>query len=341
MDLLTIRENLQDYLLQELPGFNGPATLVQLTGGQSNPTFKLTTADHAYVVRCKPPGEILESAHAVDREFRYLSALATTAVPVPRVYHLCEDPEVIGCMFYIMDFVPGTVFRDPALPGLSLECRRKVYDEMARVLAVINEVDVVELGLVKPGSRSENPLLRQVKRWDKQYLAARTEDIAEMQVLAAWLYDNVPEGPRDSRLVHGDFRMDNLIFCPESLCITSVLDWELSAAGEPFTDLAYQIMQRYFHRDWPIPGLADLDIDSIGIPSQEEFIRQYLRRAPAQSIDDWPFYLALSFFRFASICQGVKHRAIQGNASGGDAFVVGEMVKPLAGMGVRAFREVL
>lgn len=341
MDLLTIREKLQDYLLQELPGFRGPATLVQLTGGQSNPTFKLATEDHTYVVRCKPPGEILESAHAVDREFRYLSALSTTAVPVPRVYLLCEDVEVIGCIFYIMDFVPGTVFRDPALPGLSPECRQEVYGEMARVLAVINEVDVVELGLVKSGTRSENPLLRQIRRWDKQYLAAKTEEIAEMQALATWLYDNLPEEPRGSRLVHGDFRMDNLIFCPERLCIISVLDWELAAAGEPFTDLAYQVMQRYFHRDWPIPGLAGLDVGATGIPSQDEFIRQYLKQGAVQSIDNWPFYLALSFFRFASICQGVKYRAIQGNASGAEAFRVGEMVKPLADMGVRAFQGTL
>lgn len=338
MESAALQKALEDYLPDHIPGFSGPARLAQLTGGQSNPSFRLSTRDHEYVVRCKPAGEILESAHAVDREFRYLDALANTAVPVPRVHHLCEDPAVTGSIFYVMDFTAGTVFRDPALPDLTMEKRGQVYAEMARVLAAIHDVDAVALGLAKSRAGGENPLLRQVRRWDKQYTAAKTDDIPEMAQLSAWLFDNIPGAPRSNQLVHGDFRMDNLIFCPDNLRIISVLDWELSSAGEPLTDLAYQIMQRAFHRDWPIPGLSELKVDELGIPSADDFVDQYLRHSDLKSINNWTFYLALAFFRFASICQGVKHRALQGNASAENAAQVGAMTAPLARLGVEVIR---
>lgn len=326
------------YLTPRVEGFAGPLAARKFSDGQSNPTFLLETPARKYVLRRKPPGQLLKSAHAVDREFRVLSALAGSDVPVPRVYHLCEDESVIGSMFYLMEFLEGRVFWDPALPELTPAERRVVYDEMNRVLAAIHSVDLDARGLAdygKPGNYFE----RQVSRWSQQYQSSQTETLPAMDALMDWLPAHLP--PDDGRvsLIHGDYRIDNLMFAPDRLEVIAVFDWELSTLGHPVADLAYQVMQRYMGRDWQIKGLAGLDTEALGIPSEQRYVADYCRRMGLPGIDHWPFYLAFSFFRFAAICQGVKHRALTGNASSRDAAGVGAMAAPLAELGWRVARQ--
>lgn len=325
-------EVLEPYLAKHVEGFQGPVTARKFSDGQSNPTYLLETPGKRYVLRRKPPGELLKSAHAVDREYKVLSALADTDVPVPRVYHLCEDESVIGSMFYVMAFLEGRVFWDPALPDMDRDERRQVYHEMNRVLAAIHSVDLEARGLQDYG-RPGNYFERQLGRWTKQYRASETETIPAMDALMDWLPEQMP--PDDGRvsLIHGDYRIDNLMFAPDRLEVVAVFDWELSTLGHPIADLAYQVMQRYMGRDWQIQGLAGLDIEALGIPGEDEYVAEYCRRMGIKGIDNWPFYLAFSFFRFAAICQGVRHRALQGNASSTDAEAVGAMARPLAELG--------
>jgi aminoglycoside phosphotransferase (APT) family kinase protein len=323
---------LESYLPTHIEGFEGPIRAKKFSEGQSNPTFLLTTPNRRYVLRRKPPGQLLKSAHAVDREYRVLSALADTEVPVPRVYHLCEDESVIGSMFYVMEFVDGRIFWDPALPDLAPDERSQVYQEMNRVLAAIHSVDLKATGLEDFG-RSGNYFERQVGRWTKQYRAAETDSIPEMDALIDWLPAHMPGDDDVTSLIHGDYRIDNLMFAPDSLEVVAVFDWELSTLGHPIADLAYQMMQRYMGRDWQIRGLAGLDTEQLGIPGEGEYIDQYCRRMGWQGIDNWSFYLAFSFFRFAAICQGVKKRALDGNASSDEAEGVGAMAEPLAKLG--------
>jgi aminoglycoside phosphotransferase (APT) family kinase protein len=272
---------------------------------------------------------LLKSAHAVDREFRVISALADSEVPVAAGYHLCEDDDVIGSMFYIMSFVDGRIFWNPMLPESSNEERAAIYDEMNRVLVALHSVDIDEVGLSdygKPGNYFE----RQVGRWTKQYLAAETETIEPMEALMRWLPEHMPADDGQVALVHGDYRLDNMIFHPTESRILAIVDWELSTLGHPFADLAYQCMQWHLPNTGISRGLADIDRNAIGIPTEAEYVEAYCRRTGREGISDWTFCLAFSFFRLASIVQGVFKRALDGNASNTQAMQMGKMARPLA-----------
>lgn len=324
--------NLENYLERHLADFSGPLTVEKFSNGQSNPTFLLTTPGRRYVLRSKPPGQLLKSAHAVDREFRVQSTLALTDVPVAEVYHLCQDETIIGAMFYVMDYLDGRIFWDPALPGLSRQERGQIYEQMNKTLAAIHCVDLQASGLDDYGKPGDY-FARQLSRWTKQYRASQTETLPAMENLIVWLEENLPEEDEQVSLIHGDYRLDNLMFAPDRLEVIGVFDWELSTLGHPIADLSYQIMQRSMGRDWHIKGLAGLNLSDLGIPSESEYIDTYCRHTGQGAIDNWPFYLSFSFFRFAAICQGVKSRAQQGNASSEDAEKVGKMAQPLAELG--------
>lgn len=323
---------LEAYLASHIEGFRGPVEASAFSEGQSNPTFLLTTPERKYVLRKKPPGTLLKSAHAVDREFRVQRALWDTDVPVAQVLHLCENEEVLGTIFYVMEFSDGRIFWDPALPNMTPPDRALVYDEMNRVLAAIHSIDLDATGLTNFG-RPNAYFERQLLRWREQYGAAETEDIPAMAVLANWLEANLPEDDGQCTLVHGDYRIDNLMFDPDRLAIIAVFDWELSTLGHPLADLAYQVMQRSMGRDWHLRGIAGLDINALGIPSEDEYVTAYCRRRNITQLDDWTFAKAFAFFRFAAICQGVKKRALDGIAASPDASRVGAMARPLADLG--------
>ncbi|SEO93630.1 Predicted kinase, aminoglycoside phosphotransferase (APT) family [Salinihabitans flavidus] len=307
-------EAVSGWLRAHLPGFEGPLEAEKFAGGQSNPTFLLRTPARNYVLRRKPPGVLLKSAHAVDREFRVQKALADTDVPVAEMLVLCEDDSVIGSAFYVMAHVEGRNFEDPRLPDLTSETRGRIVEEMSRVLAAIHAVDLSTVGLDDYGPAG-NYFERQIGRWTKQYRASETEAVADMDALIDWLAANTPPDDGRRTLVHGDFRLDNLLFHPERPECVAVLDWELSTTGHPFADLAGVIMQ------WQMPpgaegrGLAGVDRAALGLPSDDAFIESYCRRAGIERIPPFGFYLAFSFFRMAAILQGVKKRALDGNAS--------------------------
>jgi aminoglycoside phosphotransferase (APT) family kinase protein len=328
------------YLEAALPGFEGPVSAQKTPTGQSNPTFILTAPSGRYVLRKKPPGQLLKSAHQVDREYRVMKALEGTDVPVPRMLLLCEDDGVIGTAFYVMAFVDGTVFWDPALPELSNRQRAKVYDEQNRALAALHSVDPARVGLADFG-RAGSYFARQRDRWSRQYRASETERIEDMETLIAWLEKNEPPDDGRSSLVHGDYRIDNMIFAPDGSKLRAIIDWELSTIGHPFSDLAYQCMQ------WRLPsardalrGLAGIDRAALGIPTEAEYVAKYCERMGLAEIPHWSFCLAFSFFRLAAIAQGVKKRALEGNASNPDrARQTGAIVPLLARMGVGVIQE--
>lgn len=322
---------LADYLALKVPGFIGPVTATKFSGGQSNPTFRLTTINKSYVLRRQPPGKLLKSAHAVDREYKVLAALENSGVPVAKVYHLCEDTSLIGSMFYIMEYVEGRVFWNSALPDIdSPATRSQMYQNMVEVLATLHSVDIEKVGLSdygKPGNYYE----RQFSRWSKQYKLSETHDIPEMDQLIAWLEQHLPEDDGKVSLVHGDYRMDNLMFHPTKPAIVAVLDWELSTLGHPYADLAYQCMQlRLPENVGKATGLGGIDRAPLGIPEEQEYVDAYCKLVGIDKIDNWNFYLAFSFFRLAAIAQGVAKRAEEGNASNKEAQAVGAIVKPLA-----------
>ena len=302
------------WLTDHLDGFEGPITAEKFPGGQSNPTFLLKTPTRDYVLRRKPPGTLLKSAHAVDREFRVQTALADTDVPVARMHVLCDNDDVIGSMFYVMDRVDGRNFDDPRLPDLTNNERAAVFDQMNAVLAAIHSVDIDTVGLSDYGPDG-NYFERQVGRWTKQYRASETETVADMDALIDWLAANMPEDDGKRTLVHGDYRLDNLLFAKDSTDCIAVLDWELSTIGHPYADLAAVIMQ------WQMPpggsgrGLQGVDRAALGIPSDADFIEAYCRRTGTPGIQGFNFYLAFCFFRMAAIIQGVLKRALDGNAS--------------------------
>ncbi len=302
------------WLTDNLDGFKGPIEATKFDVGQSNPTFRLDTPSGQYVLRRKPPGVLLKSAHAVDREFRVQKALAGSDVPVAQMHLLCEDDAVIGSAFYVMDYVVGRNFDDPRLPGLDQAARGAVIDDMGRVLAAIHTVDIAAVGLTDYGPEG-NYFERQVGRWTKQYKASETETIPAMDALATWLGANIPADDGKRTLVHGDFRLDNMLFAPDRSEVVAVLDWELSTIGHPYADLAAVIMQ------WQMPpgnegrGLAGVDRAALGLPTDQEFIAAYCARMGLPGIDKFGFYLAFCFFRMAAIIQGVKKRALDGNAS--------------------------
>ena len=325
---------LSRYLEAQLPDFKGPISAEKTPSGQSNPTFLLTSPSGRYVLRKKPPGQLLKSAHAVDREYRVMKGLEHTDVPVPRMLHLCEDDAVLGTAFFVMEFVDGTVFWNPALPELEKAQRTKVYDEENRALAALHLVDPAEVGLADFG-KAGSYFARQRDRWTKQYRASETGRLDDMETLIAWLEKN--EQPDDGRvsLVHGDYRLDNMIFANDGSHLLAVIDWELSTLGHPFSDLAYQCMQwRLPNRD-AMRGLADVDRTALGIPTEAEYIAKYCERVGIGAIPNWNYYLAFSFFRLAAIVQGVKKRGLEGNASNPEkARKSGEMVPVLAKMAV-------
>lgn len=329
-------KKLESWAKSRVDGFSGPIEASKITGGQSNPTYKLRTPSGAYVLRRKPPGVLLKSAHAVDREFRVQRALADTDVPVPRMYALCEDDHVIGSAFYIMEFLDGIAFDQPALPALPREARGAVMEAMNRALVAIHEVDVEAADLTDYGPPGHY-CQRQTDRWTKQFRATQTEALPDMNALIDWLQTNMPDDDGQRRLVHGDFRLDNLLFSADGSDIRAVLDWELSTIGHPYADLAAVIMQ------WSMPatregrGLAGVDRKAEGLWSDTQFIETYCARRGLSGIDDFNFYLAFSFFRMAAILQGVKKRGLDGNAADPDRAVrLGSYVPEFARAGLSA-----
>jgi aminoglycoside phosphotransferase (APT) family kinase protein len=337
---------LQAYLQSNLPGFEGPLAVEQFKGGQSNPTFKLVTPGASYVMRAKPGpvAKLLPSAHAIEREFTVMRALHPTGVPVPRMHLLCEDEGVIGRAFYVMEFVQGRVLWDQSLPDMDKPGRAAIYDEMNRVIAALHQVDVRTAGLAsygKPGNYFE----RQIARWSKQYLASITDPIPEMDRLMAWLPEHMPASAKDESqvsVVHGDYRMDNLVFHPSEPRVLAILDWELSTIGHPLADFSYHCMS------WHIPhtmsrGIGGLDITALGIPTEREYVRRYCERTgradPDAVMADWNFYMAYNLFRMAGILQGIAKRVVDGTASSAQAKVAAAGARPLAEMGWRIAQQ--
>jgi aminoglycoside phosphotransferase (APT) family kinase protein len=327
-------EKLTHYLEDHVSGFEGPVEAEKFAGGQSNPTFLLKARSGHYVLRRQPPGELLKSAHAVDREFRILTALRGTAVPVARPYHLCEDREVIGSMFYVMSFEDGRIFWDPALPELPQRERAVCYDAVIRTMAALHDVDVNTVGLADYG-RPGNYFERQIGVWTKQYRASETGRLDSMETLIEWLPKACPADAGRTTLVHGDFRFDNLMFEHDAYRVKAVLDWELSTLGNPLADLAYFCMCLRLPSDGNVLGLGGQDRAALGVPSEDEIVARYCALRGIEPIRDWHFYLAFSFFRLAAIVQGVKARALQGNASSTAALRVGGMAGILAEEAVR------
>jgi aminoglycoside phosphotransferase (APT) family kinase protein len=323
---------LEGYMSRHVEGFRGPMQVQQFKGGQSNPTFRLRAASGDYVMRRKPPGKLLPSAHAVDREYRVITALGKTAVPVPRTHALCTDESVIGSMFYVMEHVEGRVLWDPLLPDMAPGERGAVYNEMNRVIAALHSVDYSAAGLAdygKPG----NYFARQIDRWSKQYKASETERIEAMDRLIEWLPVNIPPGDETS-IVHGDFRLDNMVFHPTEPRVLAVLDWELSTLGHPMADFAYHAMAwRLSPREYR--GLRGADLAALGIPAEEEYVQMYLDRTgrPRPSAREWEFYIAFNLFRAAAIFQGVMARAVAGNAASAQAMETGKRARPTAEFG--------
>ena len=327
------------YLTKHLPDFEGPLSARKFEGGQSNPTFLLMTPQKNYVLRRKPPGVLLKSAHAVDREFRVQSALSGSDVPVAKMHLLCENDDVIGSMFYVMDHVDGRNFSDPTMQGVSNTDRAAVIADMNRVLAALHTVDPETVGLGDYGPPG-NYIERQVGRWSKQYKSSETKPVPAMDELMQALLDQMPEDDGQRTLVHGDYRIDNMIFEKDGTRCMAVLDWELSTIGHPFADLASVIMQ------WQMPagregrGLGGIDRKELGLPSDEEFIAQYCERRGLSGIDDFGFYLSFCFFRMAAIIQGVLKRALDGNASNPErAMKVGQYVPVFAEHGLKALKK--
>ena len=330
-DVETLDANvLGPYLETNVAGFSALRSVEKFVDGQSNPTFKVSAASGEYVLRRQPPGKLLKSAHAVDREYRVLAALADSDVPVAKVYHLCEDRGVIGSMFYIMEYCDGRIFWDSAIPEVGKTERTAIYDEMNRVLAALHQVDIEKAGLNdfgKPGSYFE----RQYERWSGQYRASELRPIAAMEALIGWLGENLPEEDGRVSLVHGDYRLDNMIFDASSPTVIALLDWELSTLGHPFADVGYQCMQlRMPAKIGNISGLRGRDLGELGIPTEEEYVARYCQRMNIDRIDNFGFYVAFSFFRLAAIVQGVAKRAVDGNASNKNAAQLGKFVQPMA-----------
>jgi aminoglycoside phosphotransferase (APT) family kinase protein len=303
---------LEHYLNKNVENFSGPLSIRQFEGGQSNPTFQLITPGRLYVLRKQPPGELLPSAHQVDREYRVMDALWETDVPVPKMFCLCEDTNVIGTKFYVMEMVEGRLFNETTMPTESKETRRAIYLDLARVLALLHKVDPSAVGLGEFG-RPGNYYERQIGRWSKQYIASKTEDIPAMENLMQWLPENIPANA-GSVVVHGDYRLGNVLIHPREPKIVAVLDWELSTLGDGLADLGY-LCQDYHGDAYNDEGLAGADLKTLGIPEEEEFVAEYCKYAGLNGIDNWSFYLIYNMFRSAGIIQGVYKRGLDGNAS--------------------------
>lgn len=321
---------LESYLRGHLPHFRGPLAIAKIEGGQSNPTYILDTPNTRYVLRKKPAGKLLPSAHAVEREYRVMHALREVGFPVPRMHLLCEDQNVIGTPFYLMAFVEGRHFIAQSLPSVAHWERGPLYDAMNDTIARLHSVDFAALGLGDYGKPS-NYLVRQIERWTKQYRASETETVTAMDRLIDWLPAHLPPG-EEVALVHGDFRLDNLLFHPTEPRVIAVLDWELSTLGDPLADFAYHCMS------WYIPpglfrGIAGLDLMALGIPDETQYVARYCERTGRDRIEHWDFYLAYNLFRFAAILQGIAGRVRDGTATAPDAAVTGSAARPIADLG--------
>lgn len=330
---------LADWLRAHVADFRGGVQLRALAGGQSNPTYAVEAGEHRWVLRRKPPGVLLASAHAVEREHRVMAALAGSAVPVPRMHALCEDAGVIGSTFVVMEHVPGRVFADPALPGLPRAERAAVYAAMAKTLAAIHAVDVAAAGLADHG-RPERYLSRQVERWTRQYRASQTEALPAMEALIDWLPARLPAAldAEPGTLVHGDYRIDNLIFHPTEPRVLAVIDWELSTLGHPLADLAYHLMAWRVTPD-EFRGLLGHDLAALGLPDEAAHLAQYQAHGGRAPGPHWGFVLVLNMFRMAAILQGILARALQGNAAAADARATGERARRMADAGWRLAQQ--
>ncbi len=323
---------LLDYLRAQVDGFRGPLNVEQFKGGQSNPTYRLTAGGVRYVMRSKPGpvAKLLPSAHAIDREYRVMKALHAVGIPVPRMLALCEDESIIGRAFFIMECVEGRVLWDQSLPGMTPAERHAIYDEMNRVMAALHAVDYHAVGLDGFG-RPGNYIARQIDRWCKQYRLSETEQVPAMDKLIEWLPHNIP-GNDETCVVHGDYRLDNLIFHPTEPRILAILDWELSTLGHPLADFSYHCMS------WRIPpgafrGIGGLDLPALGIPTEAQYIDAYVRRTGRAGIEHWDFYLAYNMFRLSAILQGIMKRALDGTAASEQAIDAGKRARPMAEMG--------
>jgi aminoglycoside phosphotransferase (APT) family kinase protein len=324
------RDALDRYLVAHLPGYRSPLDIRQFEGGQSNPTYFLSTPGDDYVLRKKPPGPLLPSAHQVDREYRVMTALKTSGVPVPPTYVMCADASVIGTAFFVMGCVDGRVFRQPHLPGVSPADRAAIYEDMADVLARLHGIDVASVGLGdygKPG----NYYARQIARWSQQYVAAKTGEIPAMDRLMEWLPRHIPPGD-EMAIVHGDYRVENLIFHPTEPRIVAIVDWELSTLGHPLADLAYNCLTYHLAPE-ALGRVEAADTDRRGIPDEATYVASYCRRTGRAGIASWHFYLAFSMFRLASILQGVYARGLQGNAASAYALQRGAAARQIAEQG--------
>jgi aminoglycoside phosphotransferase (APT) family kinase protein len=336
-DVIAVREDLRfdearlnEWLRAHVPGYRGPLTARQFDGGQSNPTYLLESSSARYVLRRKPPGVLMKSAHAVDREYRVLTALSSHGYPVPRPLALCDDVSVIGTMFYVMAFVPGRIFWDCTMPDLSREQRAAVFDSVNATLARLHSFDPDRIGLGDFG-RPGNYFARQIARWSQQYEASKDADIPEMERLIAWLPRAVPPDDGLSTLVHGDYSFHNVLIDPVEPCVVAVVDWELSTLGHPLGDLTYHMM------DWYRPAGVDLrgtlkgkDLRTLGIPTFDEYVARYCERTGLRVDGNFAFYRAFNLFRVAAILQGVAHRLRGGNAASSNAQEVTTRIRPLA-----------
>lgn len=314
-------QKLADYLGKHIEGFEPSMTVQQFEGGQSNPTYLLTSAGKRYVLRKKPPGKLLKSAHMVEREYRIMHALKDSPCPVPTMHVLCEDESIIGTTFFVMDYVEGRLIKDATLPGMDKKEQREIYMEMNRVLAALHSIKPEDYGLQdygKPGNYFE----RQIGRWTQQYLAAKTHEIDSMENLMTWLPKHMPDD-NTSGIVHGDYLLNNMMFDNQENKILAVFDWELSTLGHPLADLSYNCMPYYLNTT----GAPLKDLKDTGIPSEQEYLERYCENTGRSSIDNWNFYLAFSFFRYASIIQGVYKRGLDGNASSEQAKTLGEFAE--------------
>ena len=331
---------LEDFLKKHLENFRGPLVIEQFKGGQSNPTYRVTAGGKRYALRRKPPGKLLPSAHAVDREFKVIRALHSTGFPVAKPYVLCEDAEVIGTAFYLMDCMEGRVLWDQALPGMQKAERRAIWEELNRVIALLHSVDYKAVGLEDFG-KAGSYIERQVGRWTKQYLASETQKIEAMDNLISWLPKNIP-ATDETTIVHGDYRLDNTVFHATEPKLIAVLDWELSTLGDPIADFSYHCMS------WHTPpgkfrGIGGLPLEELGIPSEREYTEMYFKRTGRKGVDPsvWDYYMAYNLFRIAAILQGIAKRVVDGTAASEHARDAGSRAKPLAELGWAQVEKIL
>jgi aminoglycoside phosphotransferase (APT) family kinase protein len=322
---------LERYLVAHVKGFRGPLEVKQFQGGQSNPTYYIRAGSGEYVLRRKPPGKLLPSAHAVDREYRVITALRDSGVPVPRTHVLCEDPSVVGTPFYLMDCVHGRVFADPLLPEVTPEDRRALYDHFTTVLARLHTVDHRAVGLEDFG-RPGNYFARQIHRWTTQYRASETEHIEAMERLMEWLPKNIPEDDTVT-VVHGDYRPGNMVVHPTEPRVVAVLDWELSTLGHPLGDLSYTCVPYHMGPGESLGGVEGIDLGAIGIPTEQEYVDAYCRKLGRGPIEHWDFYIAFALFRLGAIAQGIMGRVRDGTANDPRAIERGKRARPLGEAG--------